>query len=298
MLQNSDRAAALYLIRASSERTHQTKRIMKQMDHSPSSTRPISHQPPRSPGAWVESELRNPHILTQKAEKVRGMFGAIAGSYDLNNRVHSLWRDQAWRRYAVRTAKVQPRDVVLDVACGTGDLTQAFATTDAAQVIGLDFTPPMLDVARIKQRRLAGEHAAKLTYVEGDAQALNFADSSFDILSIAFGIRNVASPQLALAEFFRVLRPGGRLVILEFDRPRFAPLRWFNDFYCGWVMPRTATLVSGDTSGAYRYLPASVGAFMSRAALVDLIASSGFQQVSDRGLTLGVCVCYLAHKPR
>lgn len=246
--------------------------------------------------AWVEAELSNPHASMEKASKVRRMFSAIAGSYDLNNRVHSLGRDQAWRRYAVKVSAVGPGDRVLDVACGTGDLSQAFASAGAAHVTGLDFTPAMLDHARIKQQRLDASVGAKLVYVEGDAQQLQYSDGSFDVLSIAFGIRNVAEPKRAIAEFFRVLRPGGRLVILEFDRPSFAPIRWFNDFYCGWVMPRTATMISGDTSGAYKYLPASVGTFMSRRQMCEAIRAAGFEQVKDRGLSLGICVCYSALK--
>jgi demethylmenaquinone methyltransferase/2-methoxy-6-polyprenyl-1,4-benzoquinol methylase len=229
------------------------------------------HQtPPASSGssapAWVDAELADPHASAEKAVKVRSMFSAIAGSYDLNNRVHSLWLDQAWRRRAVRTAAVRPGDAVLDVACGTGDLSQAFAATAATKVVGLDFTPAMLDHARRKQRDLARAQAEKLTYVDGDAQALPFADGSFDVVSIAFGIRNVQSPERAL--------------------------RWLNDLYCGWVMPRTATLISGDRSGAYRYLPASVGTFMPRAAMRQAVERAGFSQVRDAGLTLGICVCY------
>ena len=252
-----------------------------------------SKQPPPQ---WAAGELTNPHLSAEKASKVKGMFSAIAKSYDLNNRLHSLWRDQAWRRLAVRRAAVQPGDHILDVACGTGDLTQAFAATGAQRVIGVDFTPRMLDVARTKQRGLTREQATKITYVEGDAQSLDFADASFNVVSIAFGIRNVTSPLSALSEFHRVLKPGGRLVILEFDRPLFPPLRWMNDFYCGWVMPKTATLISGDTSGAYKYLPASVGSFMPRKALAQAIAEVGFKDVEDRGLTLGICVCYSARK--
>lgn len=246
--------------------------------------------------AWVDAELSNPHQNNEKAGKVRSMFTAIASSYDLNNRVHSLGRDQAWRKFAVKQGKVKPGEAVLDVACGTGDLTQAFATTGAGEVVGLDFTAAMLDHARIKQQRLSGEAGKKITYIEGDAQALPFEAGRFDVLSIAFGIRNVAVPQKALAEFYRVLRPGGRLVVLEFDRPSFAPLRWFNDFYCGWVMPRTATMISGDTSGAYKYLPASVGTFMTRAEMCKAIAAAGFKDVKSRGLSLGICVCYTAVK--
>jgi demethylmenaquinone methyltransferase / 2-methoxy-6-polyprenyl-1,4-benzoquinol methylase len=223
------------------------------------------------------------------------MFAAIAGKYDLNNRVHSLGRDQAWRRFAVRHALVIPGDRVLDVACGTGDLTEQFARTDAAEVLGVDFTPEMLEVAR---RKLSSkpEIKPKVAYREGDAQALDLPDAAFDVVSIAFGIRNVADPARAIRELSRVLRPGGRLVILEFDTPRFPPFRWLNDFYCGWLMPRTATLISGDRSGAYRYLPRSVGAFMPREAMMGLLESGGFERVTATPLTLGICVCYRAFR--
>lgn len=243
--------------------------------------------------AWRDDELSSdPHAHADKAPKVRAMFAAIARSYDLNNRVHSLWQDQLWRASAVRAAEVRPGDRVLDVACGTGDLTQAFARTEAGEVVGLDFTRPMLDIAEHKQQRLSPKAGSKITYVEGDAMALPFEDASFDVLSIAFGIRNVQEPRKALSEFARVLKPGGRLVILEFDTPRFAPVRWFNNFYAGWVMPRTATLISRDRSGAYRYLPRSVGAFMTREALMTAIGEAGFSDVRARGLSLGICVRY------
>ena len=222
------------------------------------------------------------------------MFAAIAGSYDLNNRLHSLWRDQAWRKSAVRQADVARGDVVVDVACGTGDLTEAFARTEAARVIGIDFTPEMLLIAERKRDRLKPEMAKRISYREGDAQALDFPSASADVVSIAFGIRNVADPARAIAEFARILKPGGRLVILEFDRPSFAPMRWFNDLYCGWIMPRTATLISRDSSGAYRYLPKSVGSFMPRQAMCELLTRSGFENVSVRALSLGICVCYRA----
>jgi demethylmenaquinone methyltransferase/2-methoxy-6-polyprenyl-1,4-benzoquinol methylase len=248
----------------------------------------------RHDASWSDAELAcNPHEHEQKAVKVRGMFSAIAGSYDLNNRVHSLWRDQAWRRYAVRVAGVKPGEHVLDCACGTGDLTEAFARTDAAKVTGLDFTAAMLDVARQKQpKNLTPANASKVTYIEGDAMALPFGDACFDVVSIAFGIRNVSQPAKALAEFRRVLRPGGRLIVLEFDQPQWFPMKQFNDFYCGWIMPRTATLIAGDTSGAYKYLPKSVGTFMTRRQIQDGMAAAGFRDVSAKALTMGICVCY------
>lgn len=241
---------------------------------------------------WRDEELAAIHEREDKARKVRAMFGAIARSYDLNNRVHSLWRDEAWRRTAVRMAGVRPGEVVLDMACGTGDLTQAFARrSPASLVIGGDFTHEMLELAAHKRARLDPQTAGRVRYIEADAMSLPIADASVDVVSIAFGIRNVQHPERAVAEFRRVLKPGGRAVILEFDRPRLAPVRWFNDFYCGQVMPRTATWISRDTSGAYRYLPRSVSSFMPHEALGGLLRSHGFTGIRHRSLSLGICVC-------
>jgi len=249
---------------------------------------------PESP-AWSTSELAaNPHANADKPTKVRSMFAAIAGSYDLNNRVHSLGRDQAWRRFAVRHAEPKPTDRVLDVACGTGDLTEAFARSGVQEVVGLDFTAEMLDIARVKAPRHLGAAAARVSYIQGDAQSLPFADQSFDILSIAFGIRNVQDPAQALREFRRVLRPGGRVVVLEFAEPSIPPVRWFNNLYCRRIMPVTATLISGDKSGAYKYLPKSVATFMPERAFMDALRAAGFVTPDVRHLTLGICNCYRA----
>jgi len=244
--------------------------------------------------AWTNQELTDPHAHAEKAGKVRRMFGAIAGSYDLNNRVHSLGLDQRWRRFAVAQAAVRAGDRVLDVACGTGDLTQAFASTEAAEIVGLDFTREMLELARKKQLALPEGVAGRLRYIEGDAQHLPFEDRSFDVISIAFGIRNVEDPKRALREFARVLRPGGRVVILEFDQPKNPLVRWFNSLYCRGIMPTTATWLSGDKSGAYRYLPASVATFLARETLLDALKEEGFSHGKASPLSLGICVCYRA----
>jgi demethylmenaquinone methyltransferase/2-methoxy-6-polyprenyl-1,4-benzoquinol methylase len=226
------------------------------------------------------------------------MFAAIAGRYDLNNRLHSFGRDQAWRRTAVREAGVRPTEDVLDVACGTGDLTEAFADAGPASVTGVDFTEPMLDVARGKaDRRRRSDGVPRPVYAHGDATALEYDDASFDVVSIAFGIRNVSDPAVALAEFRRVLRPGGRLVVLEFCEPTNPVLRGLNRIYTTRVMPVTASWLARDRSGAYRYLPRSVSTFADRRSLAEMMAAAGFADVTQRPLTFGVCVASVGRVP-
>ena len=252
---------------------------------------------PESP-AWEDQELDSLHDNAEKHEKVRAMFNAIARSYDLNNRVHSLWRDTAWRKRAVLEAGVQPGDQILDCACGTGDLTQAFARyTKAERVIGSDYTPNMLEIARHKREHLHNQLQSRIEYQQADAQELPFEENAFDVVSIAFGIRNVQAPERAMAEFYRVLKPGGRLMVLEFGQPSFPPIRWFNTFYCGVIMPRTATWISRDTSGAYRYLPRSVSSFKSRSEMEQSYKDAGFTKISSKPLTFGICNLYKGHKP-
>jgi len=249
--------------------------------------------------AWVDQELDALHENAEKHEKVRAMFNAIARSYDLNNRVHSLWRDEAWRKRAVLEAKVQPGERVLDCACGTGDLTQAFARFSKAEnIVGSDYTPNMLDIARHKREKLHDGLQSRIEYQQADAQNLPFEDESFDVVSIAFGIRNVQDPEKAMREFSRVLRPAGRLMILEFGQPSFPPMRWFNSIYCGSIMPRTATWIARDTSGAYKYLPRSVSSFKSREDLERSYTSAGFERVWSKPLTFGICNLYRGEKPQ
>lgn len=254
--------------------------------------------PDSSAPAWVDQELDSLHQNSDKHDKVRAMFNAIARSYDLNNRLHSLWRDEAWRKRAVLEARVQPGETVLDCACGTGDLTQAFAKfSKATHIVGSDYTPNMLEVARHKREHLHNQLQARIEYQQADAQQLPFDDQSFDVVSIAFGIRNVQDPARAMSEFARVLRPGGRLMILEFGQPSFPPMRWFNTFYCGTIMPRTATWIARDRSGAYKYLPRSVKSFKTRSEMEQSYQDAGFEQVWSKPLTFGICNLYRGVKP-
>jgi demethylmenaquinone methyltransferase/2-methoxy-6-polyprenyl-1,4-benzoquinol methylase len=177
---------------------------------------------------------------------------------------------------------------VLDVACGTGDLSEAFADR-GAQVTGVDFTPPMLDIARSKaasRRRAAGTSP---TYAHGDATRLTQPDAGFDAISIAFGLRNVGNVAAAMREFHRVLRPGGVLAVLEFGLPAWQPARFFHRLYTERIMPFTATLVARDRSGAYRYLPRSVDTFLSPEGVAQAAVAAGFCQPRTRRLTFGTC---------
>ncbi|MSR69823.1 MAG: bifunctional demethylmenaquinone methyltransferase/2-methoxy-6-polyprenyl-1,4-benzoquinol methylase UbiE [Phycisphaerales bacterium] len=249
-----------------------------------------SREPQHPESSWDPASLTgNPHERADKSDRVREMFTAIAHAYDLNNRIHSFGLDQYWRRAAVRLAAPLSGAAVLDVACGTGDLTIAFVRGGAAHVIGLDYTPAMLDHARAKAARGRGRIAG-IQYIEGDAQQLPYPDGSFDVVSIAFGIRNVADPQRAIREFRRVLRPGGRLVVLEFSEPSSPVVRFFHSIYTNHIMPWTATILARDKSGAYRYLPRSVQTFLDPTQLSEQLICAGFSKVSQHPLTMGTCV--------
>jgi len=271
----------------------------------------------KTQAAWDDNLLRNPHAVADKRTRVQRMFAAIAPSYDINNRLHSLWMDQHWRKVAVKLAGVKPTDRIVDVACGTGDLTLKFAAALTAanntgsgrwpilpprdQLLGIDFTFEMLPLARRKAREHRSDRVPSagemIHWLCGDATALPLPDASADVVSIAFGIRNVNNPAAAVHEFRRILRPGGRLIILEFSLPTNPLMRGLYNFYFRKILPRTATLISGDRTGAYKYLPESVNTFIGRSEMVQMMQDAGFTSVTQHPMTFGVSVCYRGNVP-
>ena len=207
--------------------------------------------------------------MTLAPEGVRTMFDRIAPVYDAMNRVMTMGLDLRWRRLAAESV-VRPGDRVLDGACGTGDFAVADMRAGAAHVVGLDFSERMLERARRK---------APLEWIQGDLLALPFEDASFDAMTVGFGVRNVADLPLALAEARRVLRPGGRLAILEITQPR-GPLRLFFRVWFERLVPLLGKVLPGGA--AYSYLPASVRRFPDAERLAALMREAGFGDVGFR----------------
>lgn len=225
--------------------------------------------------------------------KVQSMFSGIAPRYDLLNHVLSLGVDFYWWKRMATASGAEPGKRLLDVAAGTGDSSLALARR-GAEVISTDFTQAMLALGPAKFRR---KHLDGLVWasVGADAQRLPFAAESFDGVTICYGIRNVERRPLAYAEFLRVLKPGGRLVILEFSRPHWGWLRAFYDFYSLRILPRIGGWVSGDPS-AYTYLPESIRAFPDQSALAAELSTAGFAHVTWRNLTGGIVALHVAEK--
>ena len=210
------------------------------------------------------------------APEVRTMFDRIAPVYDLMNRVMTVGLDQHWRRETVKAA-VRPGDRVLDACCGTGDLAVAALKVGAREVVGLDFSPKMLERAQAKQQRV--------TWLEGDVMDMPFEDGAFDSATVGFGVRNVADLAKALAELHRVLHSGGRIGILEITTPNgvLAPFYrlWFDR-----IVPLLGKLVKGGS--AYTYLPASVRRFPVPDDLAAMLRDAGFEDVRYRTFAGGI----------
>ena len=234
----------------------------------------------------------NGSAANEHAGRVREMFSNIANRYDLLNHLLSANVDKRWRR--IVATKVRERisssgACVLDVACGTGDLSLTLFETTGARVVGTDFCRPMLAVA-------AGKVSSQVPLIEGDALRLPFRSGSFDAVTIGFGLRNLSNVENGLAELCRVVKPGGWVAVLEFSNPCNAIFRTVFGLYFRKVLPMLGGAISGSLS-AYAYLPASVQKFPDQEQLALLMEQAGFDQVEFENLTGGIAALHLGRRP-
>jgi demethylmenaquinone methyltransferase/2-methoxy-6-polyprenyl-1,4-benzoquinol methylase len=225
------------------------------------------------------------------ARRVREMFARISSRYDLLNHLLSGNIDRRWRRAAVRKlATLLPANAqILDVACGTGDLSIEFFEDTQAGIVGVDFCRPMLELAKQKTQQIP--------FVEGDALRLPFADGAFDAVTIGFGLRNLSSVESGLRELRRVLKPNGWAAILEFSQPVSPAFRALATFYSRRVLPRLGGWLSGSRS-AYQYLPDSISSFPNQEKLAAMMREAGFEEVSFENLTGGVAALHTGRRSK
>jgi demethylmenaquinone methyltransferase/2-methoxy-6-polyprenyl-1,4-benzoquinol methylase len=262
-------------------------------------------------GGWrfVNASVENPPAaepIDKSNARVQRMFGQIAPRYDLLNHVLSLNVDRYWRWRTVRRVPPVGDAPILDVCTGTGDLAIAYAkaarkiakrggnNSRPAAVIGSDFTREMLEVAERKKQKSG--LADQLTFVEADAQKLPFEDNRFQIVSVAFGLRNVCDTDAAIREMIRVLQPGGRLAVLEFSMPTWGPFERLYRWYFRSVLPKVGERLARNDNEAYAYLPATVAEFPSGAALVKRMTAAGLKSAEFYPMTLGISTLYVGVK--
>ncbi|MBP5318438.1 MAG: bifunctional demethylmenaquinone methyltransferase/2-methoxy-6-polyprenyl-1,4-benzoquinol methylase UbiE [Paludibacteraceae bacterium] len=227
------------------------------------------------------------------ASAIAALFNKIAPDYDRLNHLLSLGIDKCWRKKALRRQLSEPCNEVLDVACGTADFSIALVKAGAKRVEGIDISEEMLACGRSKVERsgLDGQILLQLA----DVTALDYADGHFDMVTVSFGVRNFQQRPAGLTEMCRVMRRGGKLVVLEFSIPRHQPVKALYGFYFKHILPRVGGWLSGDRA-AYDYLPASVYAFPEPEAFADELRAAGFGQVTRRSFSCGIATVYYATK--
>jgi len=238
-------------------------------------------------------------LLDKREVRIRRMFGQIAPWYDFLNHLLSLNIDKGWRD---RTAKLVPPGPatlgpILDLCTGTGDLALTYdrAAKGAVPILGADFSHEML--LRAVKKAAAVSASDRVRFVEADAQSLPFADNTFQLVTVAFGLRNITDTDKGLAEMVRVTRPAGRVAVLEFSRPRNPILSRLYGWYFRYVLPLIGQLISRSRESAYRYLPASVLKFPDYDALAEKMRAAGLEEVKYQPLTFGVATLYVGVKP-
>jgi demethylmenaquinone methyltransferase / 2-methoxy-6-polyprenyl-1,4-benzoquinol methylase len=231
----------------------------------------------------------------EKAERVRAVFDSVATKYDLMNDLMSFGIHRLWKRYAVELAGLRPGHKVLDLASGTGDLAARFSGLVGPEglVTMTDINAAMLDQgrARMADRGLIGN----VKYVQVDAEAIPFDDNMFDCVTIGFGLRNVTNKQQALNEMFRILKPGGRALVLEFSHPRGEPLKWAYDIYSFKILPLIGKVVAKDEA-SYQYLAESIRMHPDQETLREMMQQAGFERCDYHNLTGGVVAVHRGYK--
>jgi demethylmenaquinone methyltransferase / 2-methoxy-6-polyprenyl-1,4-benzoquinol methylase len=231
----------------------------------------------------------------EKAERVRAVFDSVATKYDLMNDLMSFGIHRLWKRYAVELAGLRPGHKVLDLASGTGDLAARFSGLVGPEglVTMTDINAAMLDQgrARMADRGLIGN----VKYVQVDAEAIPFDDNMFDCVTIGFGLRNVTNKQQALNEMFRILKPGGRALVLEFSHPRGEPLKWAYDIYSFKILPLIGKVVAKDEA-SYQYLAESIRMHPDQETLREMMQQAGFERCDYHNLTGGVVAIHRGYK--
>lgn len=230
-----------------------------------------------------------------KASRVSQVFDSVAGRYDIMNDLMSMGVHRAWKRFTVDLACVQRHEQVLDLAAGSGDLSLAMAKRlgPRGQIVLADYNASML--AQGRDRMLDAGHAGCSEFVQADAEALPFADDSFDLMTIGFGLRNVRDKDKALASMFRVLKPGGRLLVLEFSKPTNPLLEKLYDTYSFEILPRLGQAVANDAD-SYRYLAESIRMHPDQDTLKGMLDKAGFERTQYYNLTGGVVAVHRGYK--
>lgn len=221
------------------------------------------------------------------------MFDSISGNYDFLNHFLSLGIDIRWRKKAINLLADGKPKVILDVATGTGDFAVETLKLNPEQVIGVDISEGMLEVGRKKMKTRGYEHTIDLRL--GDSENLPFEENKFDAVIVAFGVRNFENLEKGLSEMHRVLKPGGRMVVLEFSKPRAFPFKQLYNFYFNFILPKIGRLISRDPA-AYTYLPESVQAFPDGDDFTSILKRLGFNQTSCKPLTFGISSLYTGIK--
>jgi len=230
---------------------------------------------------------------TSKKEQIAAMFNSISGKYDFLNHFLSLGIDILWRKRAVRLLKNHQPKLILDIATGTGDFAIEALSLNPEKIIGVDISEGMLSIGR--EKLIKKNLTDKIELLSGDSEVLPFEDNFFDAVIVSFGVRNFENLEKGLSDMLRVLKPSGKVVILEFSKPKSFPFKQIYQFYFQWILPKIGKLISKNHA-AYTYLPDSVEAFPDGDDFLNILNKIGFQKNQCTPLTLGISSIYSGSK--